>query len=224
MSEQNSAEPDWGERIRAARTARDAGTMRYETTLRAANAAGRGINQIARDLGIQDRTAIMRVLDGPEAVPDHEPRLPVVVYLRSRRATARIWADMNAAMHARGWVTVTSDDQAWHLSRALVPALVRVDFDNDGTDEVTVTLQQAKYLRAQETPTIESLLPTMAVVALRRAFPDAADLQVTITTETAGWKTLASHTRPFPLHQVADRPGWFLDCQKIARWVSDLIE
>lgn len=136
----------WSDRIRAARAAKEQATAVYEQIIRDANAAGRTVSQIARDIDRKDRTVITRILNDDPAEPVAAPHLPVVIYLQAPGSASPEGAyDRFArAMHQRGWMTVANDQQAWHLSRAgatCVHVNVRAHVSDD---PVHVELMEAK--------------------------------------------------------------------------------
>lgn len=126
---------DWASRIREARENRNSATAIYEQTIRDAHASGRSQSQIARDLGITDRTTIARILsEQPDTIP--APKLPVVVSTSARDARTQ---RLDPVMHQRGWHTA-SRTSAWHLSKAGA-TVVLVDA---GKDIVSVSVSVAK--------------------------------------------------------------------------------
>lgn len=228
MSEQNT--PDWGERIRAARTTKDQSTAVYEQTVRDAHTAGRSATQIARDLDRKDRTVITRILRANPAKPVPAPALPVVVFLRARSAT---WERVSQAMHMRGWMTVGNGQQAWYLSRAGATC-VHVDLITY-LDDSPIDVQLMQAVEAQPAPEpdypVKDLLPVMASLALERAHPEAAEFRVKVQTVAQEWKRLAGGAmyRPTRWDDEATnnlgQPGAFVtDEQQIARYVADLLE
>jgi hypothetical protein len=117
MSEQ------WADSIRAARDARIAAvamaTAAEEQTIRAAAASGASPSEIARELGVQDRTRIYRILKqvGDQATVN-PPRAPITVWLRGRGNSERTWDQVKCAMWLRGYLTVQDENAAFHRQRS----------------------------------------------------------------------------------------------------------
>lgn len=229
---ENQAEV-WDEKIRTARATREQSASTYEQTVRDAHAAGRSASDIARALGIKDRTGITRILRAEQGEVIAAPMLPTVVYLRGPGHGEQTWATMHQVMHQRGWYSTGDATQAWHLSRAGATT-VHVDFSIMMDDDpVTVSLMQAVYAQPADEADypVKELLPTLAGIKLERAHPEAANFRVPVQTRDAEWKRIAGreHNRPRQWDDEATsklgRAGAFvLDCQQIARWVADLLE
>lgn len=221
---------DWGERIRAARTAKDRAVGVYEQTIRDAHAGGRSAAQIARDLDRKDRTAITRILQAGPGQSAVAPGLPVVVFLR---APSALWTRVAEALHTRGWMAVGNWQRAWYLSRAGA-VCVHVDLTTMlDTQPIHVELMRAVEAQPAEEPSypVKELLPTAAAIMLERAHPDAANYCVPVQTVEREWKRLAggAKTRPIRLDEEAvnnaGRRGAFVtDEQQVARYVADLLE
>ncbi|WP_431781687.1 hypothetical protein [Streptomyces chumphonensis] len=224
----------WGPRLRETREAKRTAALTHEQTVRDAHADGMPVNAMSRELGTRDRTTLTRYLaNPPEPVP--AVTLPTVVWLRGAGRSQETWAEMRQMMAARGWYTVTSEQDAWHLSRAGA-VCVRVNFSalEVHHDRVDVELLRAVHAQPAQEPSyaVADLLPTGAAVALRREHPEAADYRVQVQTTEQDWKRLAGRTYGTPERFDPDRtnnlgqPGAYgvLDCPVIARWVADLLE
>ncbi|MFE6185419.1 hypothetical protein ACFQ6U_13440 [Streptomyces sp. NPDC056465] len=140
-----NAEPNWGDRIREARAAKDTAAAVYEQTVRDANKAGRSVSQIAKDIGRKDRTVITRILGETPGEAVTAPRLPVVIWLEAPGSASEngLYTRLERAMSQRGWL-VAGDMSAWHLSRAgaaCVHVNARATLDDD---PVQVELMEAK--------------------------------------------------------------------------------
>lgn len=81
---------------------------------------------VREPLGNSGRRRLYAVMEKtPE--PTTAPELTPVVFLRGAGATTQTWRQVQAAMHARGLVTMRDRKQAWHLARGGVPVIL-VDF------------------------------------------------------------------------------------------------
>ncbi|MFH8350219.1 hypothetical protein [Streptomyces sp. NPDC018045] len=225
----DGAGPDWGQRIRDARAAKDHANTVYEQTIRDAHAAGRSVSAMANDLGQKSRKLLTAIV-GRTAGDVPPVALPVVVYLSGRGRSDATWAEMRAAMHARGWYAVSHELTAWHLSRGGATC-VHVYFGSGRP--VSVTLEEAVYAQPYDQPlSVAELLPTTAAISLERAHPEAAAFQVSVATRETDWKRMAGRgERPAPERYDEERinntgrPGAVvLDVAQVARWIADLLE
>lgn len=144
--------PDWDEKVRAARTARDGAQSVYEQTVRDAHEiGGRSANSIARALGIKSREQITRYLHATDPAAAPTVKLPLVVYLRGRGRSDECWREMRAGCAARGWYDISDETAAWHIARAGATVVV-CDFSAGLRPErVDVRLVAAKYDDDHET-------------------------------------------------------------------------
>ncbi|WP_186779877.1 hypothetical protein [Streptomyces salinarius] len=241
MSEQKTAadslKESWGPRLRDSRAAKETAALVHEQTVRDAYEAGMKVSWIRDELGLKDRTGIVRALRADRLAPEDaaaiaEPVLPVHVYLRAPGFGEGFWTRMLATLHARGWRVVRNEQEAWYLSRAGA-VMVHVDvaalLDDD---PVTVALMQAVEAQPAEQPSyaVEELLPVSAGISLERAFPGASKHRVAVQTTERRWKRLAGGERPRPTRYDAEatnnlgtKGAHGIDEQVIARWVADLL-
>lgn len=239
MTEQTADEAlraSWGPRLRDTRSAMDTAALVHEQTVRDAYAAGMKVSWIRDELGLKDRTKITRLIQqdrsDAEAGSVAVPVLPVHVYLRAPGHGDSFWTRMIATLHARGWRVVTSEQDAWYLSRAGA-VMVHVDMAAQLDDDpVTVALMRAVEAQPAEQSTypVEELLPTSASIMLDRAFPGAARLQVAVQTTERRWKRTAGGERRRPrrydetaANNMGHAGAYVVDEQIIARWIADLL-
>lgn len=233
MSDDTTApatDQSWPQRLRDARQDKESSARVYEQTIRDARRVGQmKVSAIAEAIGIKDRTRISQYLrvETPADVPP--VRLPLVVVLDGYARPEAIEAAA-AAMHQRGW-HVTEDHSAWHLSRAGA-RVVRLFFPQHSKN-LTVSLERAVHEQpaTEDSYRVADLLPTSASIALERAYPEAAALQVGVPTVSEHWKILTrrTHGRPERYYPEMKNLGGTLgaaafDPEPLAGWVADIIE
>lgn len=134
-------------------TAQKTASAVQEQAIRDAAAGGHPLTDVARALGNSGRRRIYAVLEKtPEPAP--APELTPVVFLRGAGAPSETWQQVQAAMNARGLVTVRDRTQAWHLARGGVP-MILLDFSAGAG---TVTRVRARWRVTEVTRPLEELL------------------------------------------------------------------
>lgn len=139
--------------VAATQTAQQAASAVHQQAIRDAAAGGHPLTDVARALGNSGRRRIYAVLEKtPEPAP--APALTPVVFLRGAGAPSEIWQQVQAAMNARGLVTVRDRKQAWHLARGGAPVIL-LDFSAGAG---TVTRVRARWRITEVTRPLEELL------------------------------------------------------------------
>lgn len=134
-------------------TAQQAASAVHQQAIRDAAAGGHPLTDVARALGNSGRRRIYAVLEKTPA-PAPAPELAPVVFLRGAGAPSETWQQVQAAMNARGLVTVRDRKQAWHLARGGVP-MILLDFSAGAG---TVTRVRARWRVTEVTRPIGELL------------------------------------------------------------------
>jgi hypothetical protein len=189
----------WTDRIQTAHRATEESRAVEEQVIRDACATDEFTpSDAARALGTKNRQRVYAILG--RSPHGGEPELTPVVYLHGRGRSDATWARVRAAMHARGWATMTTRTEAWHLARGGVPVVLCrfVVPDDPSADDVVVGRVRARWHEYTSYTTPGDLLPTAEQVRLRRAGADWIDTQVTGRFKDMDLELVNGGRRPTP--------------------------
>lgn len=152
---------------------------RLTAVLRDAAEAGVDLPSPEQQPGMLQESAAVTGDQESQAELQERPPLPPAIFLRGAGAAQATWDELKQALWGRGWYTVLSRTEAWHLTRGRMLMLM-VDFSERSNGEVKVVRVRAKF--GDDGTSME--LPVIGGTSLTNPRDEAGRLDVELIART----------------------------------------